>query len=71
VISGLNFSIGGRGEGSGGGGGRDELTNSDLEPSDSEPEEEDEEDDEMADPNLEWMTQGPLALPDVLHKMLK
>lgn len=25
----------------------------------------------MADPNLEWMTQGPLALPNVLHKMPK
>jgi len=25
----------------------------------------------MADPNLEWMNQGPLALSVVLHKMMK
>jgi len=25
----------------------------------------------MADPNMEWMTQRPLALPVVLHKMPK
>lgn len=25
----------------------------------------------MADPNMEWMAQGPLALSTVLHKMLK
>lgn len=25
----------------------------------------------MANPNLEWMTQGPLALPIFLHKMSK
>jgi len=71
VILGSNFGIGGRGEGSERGGGRDELTDSNPEPTDSEGEEEDEEEEEMADPNLEWMTQGPLALPVVLHKMPK
>jgi len=62
VILGSNSSIGGKGEGSRGGGCGDKPTNSDLEPSDSEGEEEDEEDEEMADPNLKWMTRGPLAL---------
>ena len=63
------FDIGGRGEGNKGGGGRDKPIDSDPEQLDSEGEEEDEEDEEMADPNLEWMTQGPLALPVVLYKM--
>lgn len=40
------------------------------EPSYSEREEEDEEED-MVDPNLEWMTQGPFALLTILHKMPK
>jgi len=32
-------------------------------------EEDKEEEEDMADQNLEWMTQGPLALPSALHKM--
>jgi len=32
---------------------------------------EDEEEEEMANPNLEWMTQAPLALVAILYKMLK
>lgn len=74
VVLGSNSSIRGGGEDIGGNGGRDELTDSNPEPSDSKGEEEDEEDkddEEMADPNIEWMTQGSLALPDVLHKMPK
>jgi len=57
--------------------GRDEPIDSNLEVLDSEGEEEDEEDEEgkedeeMADPNLEWMNQGLLALRVVLHKMPK
>ena len=69
-----NYGIGSEGEGNGGGVGEDEPTDLDMEPSDFEGEEEyqeEEEDEEMADPNLEWMTQGPLALPGVFHKMPK
>ena len=71
VVLGSNAYIEGRGEGSRGSEGRDEPTDSDPEPLDSEGEEEDEEDKEMANLNLEWMTQGPLALPAVLHKITK
>ena len=42
-----------------------------TEPSVFEREEEDEEEEEMTNPNLEWMSQGPLALPAVLHKIPK
>ena len=41
-----------------------------LDTSDSEGEEE-YKDEEVANPNLEWMTQGPLALLGSLHKMPK
>ncbi len=44
---------------------------SELEPSHFEREEEEEEEEEMVDPNLEWMTQGPLPLQGVFHKMTK
>lgn len=44
---------------------------SESEPSDSKREEDDKEEEEMDDPNLEWMTQGPLTLLVVLHKMMK
>lgn len=71
VILGSNNGTGGRGEGSEGGGGGDEPPDSELEALDSEREEVDEEEKEMVDPNLEWMAQGPLSLPAVLHKMLK
>ena len=71
VILGSNSGIWGGGKGNGGVGGRDKPTDSDLEWLDSKGEEEDEEDEEMADPNLEWMNQGPLALWVVLHKMPK
>ena len=72
VILGLDFSTRGRGEGSEEGRGRDEPTDTVSEPSDFEgDEEEEEEEEEMTDQNLEWMTQGPLALLGVLHKMLK
>jgi len=37
--------------------------------SDSEEEEEYEEEEDMDDQNLEWMTQGPLALHGSLHKI--
>lgn len=50
------------------------MTYSNPKPSDSkgkEEDEEDEEDEEMADLNLEWMTQGQLALPVVLHQIPK
>lgn len=57
--------------GSRGGRGRDEPTNSELELSYFKEEEEDEEEEEMVDQNLEWITQGPLALPSVLHKIPK
>ena len=71
VILESNSSIGGEGEGNRGSGGGDEPTDSNPEPSNSEGEEEYEEDEEMANPNLEWMTQGPLALLDVMQKMRK
>ena len=74
VVLGSNSGIGAGGKESRGSGGGDELKKSHPEPSDFEGEEEDEEDKEdkeMADPNLEWMTQGPLALSAVLHKMTK
>lgn len=66
VILRLNFGIGREGEGSRGGLGRDEWTNSDLEPSNFEVVEWDK---DMDDPNIEWMTVGPLALPAILHKI--
>ena len=71
MILGPDYGVGDGGAGIGGGGGGDEPTDSEPKPSDSEREEEDEEEEEMADPNLEWMTQGPLALPGALHKMPK
>lgn len=71
VILRLDSGIGGGGEGSGGGGDGDKLTKLESEPSDSEREEEDEVEEDMVDPNLEWMTQGPLALLVFLHKMSK
>jgi len=53
-----------------------EGTCSQHEPTDSEPkpfdsEEEDDREEEIANANLEWMTQGPLALPAVLYMMPK
>lgn len=71
VILGSDFGTRGGGEGSRGGGGRDKPTDSESESSNSERGEEDEEEEELADPNLEWMIEGPLALPVVLHKMQK
>lgn len=71
MISGSNSGIGGGGEGSEGSGGEDVLTDLNSDTLDSEGKEEYEEDEEMADPKLEWMTQGPLALPTILHKMSK
>jgi len=71
MILGLESGIGGGGEGSGGGRGGDEPTELELKPSDFEEEEEDKEEVDMADQNMEWMTQGPLALLGALHKMLK
>lgn len=62
-------SIGGEGIGGGGGRGGDEPTDSYIEPLDLEEEEEDEEEYNMVDQNLEWITQGPLALLGVLHKI--
>ena len=52
-------------------GGRDEPIETKPKPLDSEGEEEDEEEEGMDDPNLEWVTQGPLALSVILHKMSK
>lgn len=63
---GLGFNGGNEGDGAG-----EEPTDSEVEPLDSEEEEEDKEEDNMADQNLEWMAWGPLALPDILHKLLR
>ena len=71
MISRSDFGVGGRGEGNEGGKGGGKPTDSELETSDFEGEEEYEEDEQTTDPNLEWMTQGPLALPNVLHNMPK
>lgn len=71
MILGSDSVTGGRGEGSGGGRGGDGPIDSDLESSDSKEEEEDEEEEDTADQNLEWMTQGLLALSDALHRMPK
>ena len=71
MILASDSSTKGEGEGSGGAGGGDEPIDSESEASDSEREEEHKEEEEMAQPNLEWMTQGPLPLLDFLHKMLK
>lgn len=57
LLSGANFSRTGREEE-----GEDEL-------SDSNKEEEDNEEEDKANQNLDWMNQGPLALPTLLHKM--
>jgi len=70
VILGSGSGTGDGGEGSGGGRGGDEPTDSEPEPSNYE-EEEDKEEEDMADQNLEWMTQGPLALSGALHMMPK
>lgn len=71
TIGGGEGSGGGGGEGSGGCEGGDEPIDSKSEPSDSEDYEEDEEEEDMVDQNLEWMMQGPLALPGALHRMPK
>lgn len=71
VLLGSNSGTRGRGESSGGGRGIDEPIDLELEPSYSEREEEDEGEEEMAVPNVEWMTQGPLALLTILYKMPK
>lgn len=68
VVLGSNSSVGDEGEGSRGSGGGDKPTDLDSEPSDSDREEEDE---EMVESNIEWMTQGPLSLLDVMHKIPK
>jgi len=70
VILDLGSSTTSRGEGNRGGGGKDEPTDSESKLSDCEEEDEEEEKD-MADQNLEWMTQGPLVLLGDLYKMPK
>jgi len=67
VILGPDSNSKGKGEGSGGVGGGDEPMESKPEPSESKREEDNEEEEGMDDPNLEWMTEGPLALLVVLH----
>jgi len=71
MILGAESDIGGGGGCSRGGKGGDEPMDLEPEPLDSKREEEEKQEEDMADPNLEWITQGPLALLGVLHKMLK
>ena len=53
----------------GGGGGGDEPIDSEVQLFDSKKEKEYEEQDNMVDQNLEWRTQGPLALHITFHMM--
>lgn len=69
MILGSDFGIGRGGKGSGGGESGYELVDSQLEPLDSKEEEEDKEEEDMAEQNLEWMSQGPLALSGAFHRM--
>lgn len=71
MIFGSDSSIGGGGEGSRGGIGRDKPIGLEPEPSDSKEGDEDEVKEDMANQNMEWMTQGPLVLLGDLHKMMK
>jgi len=71
MILGSHSGTRGEGEGSGGGGGSDDQIESKSKPSYLEEEEEDEEKEDMANQNMEWMIQGPLALIGSLQKVLK
>lgn len=70
IILGSDSGIGGVGEGSRGGWDGDKPTDLELGPLDSK-EEEDDEEEEMANKNLELITQGQLAFPGALHNMPK